>query len=731
MIQFRFYPQHDAMDCGPACLRMIAAYYGRIYPLGLLREFSNIGRLGVSMLGISEAAEKIGFRTTGVMVGVDSLQKATLPCIVHWNQQHFVVLYGIERKKGKRLMLVADPSAGKLQYTEEEFLRCWAGTNCDSHDAGVALLLEPTPAFYEYQEERKQNRGIGFLLPYFKPYKKLLTQLFAGLLFASLIQLILPFLTQSIVDFGISAQNTDFITLVLLAQLTLILSSSALGFIRGWILLHLGMRMNIALISDFLIKLMRLPMGYFDTKMTGDILQRINDHTRIQNYLTNSGLNILFSAFTILVFSIILWFYSVKIFLIFVVGSILYFLWVRLFMKRRAIIDHKSFEQLSANQNNVIQLVTGMSEIKLNGCEQQKRWEWERIQAMLFRLRVKGLALGQYQDSGAVLINQTKNIIITAVAAFSVVNGQMTLGMMLAVQYIIGQLNTPVDQIIGFLRDTQDAKLSLNRLSEIQDQQDEEPDDKLSITEIPEKTSIRLRNVSFSYDSTSVAQPVLQDIDLIIPEGKQTAIVGLSGSGKTTLVKLLLGFYPVSSGEILLGQHQLTNYHLREWRRRCGVVMQDGFIFSDSIARNIAPGVEIIDKQRLLLAAETANIIDFVDALPLGYNTKIGNNGQGLSQGQKQRILIARAVYRNPDYVFLDEATNALDANNEKTIMQHLREFLKGKTSVVVAHRLSTVKDADQIVVIDKGKIVETGTHIELTAKHGAYYHLVKNQLEL
>lgn len=731
MVQFRFYPQHDAMDCGPACLRMIAAHYGRLFPLDLLREFSNISRLGVSMLGVSEAAEKIGFRTTGVMVNADNLSKASLPCILHWNQQHFVVLYGVERHKGKQWWCIADPAAGKLKYTDEEFVLCWAGANCSKQATGLALLLEPSPAFGEYRYEQKQKGGIGFLLPYFKPYKKLLTQLFIGLFFAGIIQLVLPFLTQSIVDFGISAQNPGFITLVLLAQLVLTLSSSALGFIRGWILLHLGARMNISLISDFLIKLMRLPLGYFDTKMTGDILQRINDHTRIQNYLTNSGLNILFSAFTILIFSIILCFYSLRIFMIFMLGSVLYFLWVRLFMKRRAIIDHKSFEQQSANQNNVIELVTGMSEIKLNACEQQKRWEWERIQAMLFRLRVKGLALGQYQDSGAILINQTKNIIITAVAAMSVVEGQMSLGMMLAVQYIIGQLNVPVDQLIGFLRETQDARLSLDRLSEIHDQRDEEPDDKLSITDIPEKATLQLRNVSFSYENTSIGMSVLQDISLIIPEGKQTAIVGLSGSGKTTLLKLLLGFYPVLSGEILLGQHRLNNYQVREWRRRCGVVMQDGFIFSDTIARNIAPGVGLIDKQKLLQAAHTANITDFVDALPLGYNTRIGNNGQGLSQGQKQRILIARAVYKNPDYVFLDEATNALDANNEKVIMEHLRTFMKGKTSVVIAHRLSTVKDADQIVVIDKGRIVETGTHDELAANQGAYYHLVKNQLEL
>jgi len=719
------------MDCGPACLRMVAADYGKLYPLELLRNYSNMSRLGVSLLGVSEAAEKIGFRTTGVKIEFKKLCDTPLPCIVHWNQQHFVVVYAIRQKKSNTLIYIADPAAGKLVYTASEFCRCWGGSLEPEQACGVALILETTPAFYEDNGERKKRKGFAFLLSYFKPYRKLIVQLFAGLLTGSLLQLLLPYFTQSIVDVGISAQNNGFITLVLLAQLMLTFSSSALGFIRGWILLHLGTRINIALLSDFLIKLMRLPIGYFDTKMTGDILQRINDHTRIQNYLVGTGLNTLFSMLNIVVFGIALLIYSRLIFVVFAAGSSLYFLWVRLFMKRRAIIDHKNFAQQAANQNNIIQLVTGMTEIRLNACERQKRWEWERIQVMLFRLRIKGLALGQYQDSGGVLINQTKNIIITAMAAQSVVEGQITLGMMLAVQFIIGQLNSPVDQLITFLRDTQDASLSLDRLSEIHDKADEEPANKLTLDDIPVRAAINIHHLTFSYNHISVSEPVLKNIHLTIPAGKQTAIVGLSGSGKTTLIKLILGFYPPGSGEVRLDNHSLDNYNLREWRKKCGVVMQDGFIFSDTIARNIAPGDEIIDKERLLQAVRIANIHDFITSLPLVYNTKIGNNGQGISQGQKQRILIARAVYKNPDYVFLDEATNALDTNNEKTIMQHLHDFLKGRTSVVVAHRLSTVKNADQIVVVDKGTIAEVGTHQQLTEKKGIYYSLVKNQLEL
>ena len=728
---FPHYSQHDAMDCGPTCIRMVAAYYGRIYSLENIREKSLITREGTSMLGISEAAENIGFRTTGVKISFKELLEAPLPCIVHWNQVHFVVVYDITEKQGKEKIYLADPAAGKIVYTKEEFCRCWLSSKNEGQDVGVALLLEPSPDFYEQEDEKVSRKGFSFLFSYLRPYKKLVFQLFMGLLFGSLLQLILPFLTQSIVDFGISAQNIGYIYLVLIAQLVLTFSSSAVGFIRGWILLHLGTRINIALISDFLIKMMRLPMGYFDTKMVGDILQRINDHTRIQNYLTNSSLSILFSIFNLFIFSIVLFLYSFSIFAIFFVGSVLYFGWVWLFMKRRAELDHKSFAQNSANQSNVIQLVTGMQEIKLNGCEQQKRWEWERIQAKLFRLRIKGMALSQYQDSGAVLINQTKNIIITALVAKLVIDGQMTLGMMMAVQYIIGQLNGPVDQLITFTRETQDAKLSLERLSEVHDKEDEEGKDEQRIREIPAHKNISLQNVTFGYDATSIGEPVIKGIHLNIPVGKQTAIVGTSGSGKTTLIKLLLGFYPLQKGDILLGENNLKNYSIREWRKQCGVVMQDGFIFSDSIAKNIAPGVEIIDKERLLNAVITANIREFIESLPLSYNTKIGNEGHGLSQGQKQRILIARAVYKDPAFVFLDEATNALDTNNERVIMDNLQKFFKGRTSVVIAHRLSTVKNADQIVVLEKGEIVEIGTHRELTQKQGAYYRLVKNQLEL
>lgn len=723
-----YYPQHDAMDCGPTCLRMVAAFYGKRYSLEGLREKSFITREGVSMLGISEAAEKIGFRSICVQVGYEKLQEAPLPCIIHWNQQHFVVVYKLNDKH----VWVADPGAGKLKYTKEEFCNCWLSSRKNEEDTGVALLLEPTPEFYTIEDEGDEvnRRGFSFLYSYLRPYRGLVGQLLLGLLLGSMIQLMLPFLTQSVVDFGINNQNLGFIYLVLIAQLMLSFSSSTVDFIRGWILLHLGTRINIALISDFLIKLMKMPISYFDSKMTGDILQRINDHKRIQDFLTGSSLSVIFSVFNIIIFGIVLLVYSGMIFLIFMGGSALYVAYVWLFMKKRAELDHKRFAQQSANQSTVVQLVNGMQEIKLSACEQQKRWEWERIQAKLFKVNIKSLALRQYQDSGAVLINQSKNLLITALVASLVVKGEMTLGMMLSVQYIIGQLNSPVNELIAFARDMQDARLSMNRLSEVRDKPDEEDPTRELLREIPEGKEIRLQNLNFKYDPLS-EYPTLDNVSLVIPPGKQTAIVGMSGSGKTTLVKLLLGFYPPASGDIFIGDTPLGSYSIREWRKRCGVVMQDGFIFSDSIAGNIAPGVERIDKKKLRHAAEVANIHDFIEELPLGYNTKIGQEGHGLSQGQKQRILIARAVYKDPEFIFFDEATNALDANNERIIMNNLQTFFKGRTSVVVAHRLSTVRNAEQIIVIEQGKIAETGTHETLIALEGRYYQLVKNQLEL
>jgi ATP-binding cassette subfamily B protein len=724
---FPFIRQLDAMDCGPTSLAMIARYYGKVYSQQTLRERCFITREGVSMLGTSDAAESIGMRTMGVRITFDQLaNEVLLPCIAHWKQNHFIVVYKIKNK----FIYVADPAHGLVKYTKEEFMAGWGSTRQEGENQGLCLLLEPTPDFYKMEDERLNKSSFKFLFSYLRPYKKFLVQLLLGMLIGSMLQLIFPFLTQAIVDFGINNQDIGFITLILIAQLALFAGRTSVEFIRSWILLHVSTRINISLISDFLIKMMKLPIGFFDTKMIGDILQRIGDHRRIENFLTTSTLNILFSLINLVIFGIVLFIYDMRIFTIFIIGSVLYFTWIYLFMKKRRELDFKRFNQLADNQSNLIQLITGMQEIKLNNCEKQKRWQWERIQARLFRVNIKSLSLSQYQQIGSVFINQTKDIFITFFAAKAVIDGNMTLGMMLAVQYIIGQLNSPIEQLINFMHSTQDAKISLERLGEIHQKKDEEDPDEEKVSILPRDKSINISGLSFQYEGPH-SEFVLKDVNLQIPESKITAIVGVSGSGKTTLIKLMLGFYPPSKGEIKIGDLDIRNISSRLWRQRVGSVMQDGFIFSDTIAKNIAVRDEVVDKKRLLESARIANIQEFVDSLPLGYNTKIGQEGHGLSQGQKQRILIARAAYSNPEYLFFDEATNALDANNERAIMENLENFFKGRTVVIVAHRLSTVKNADQIVVLEKGKIAEKGTHRELTKIKGAYYNLVKNQLEL
>lgn len=732
--RIKFSKQHDAMDCGPTCLQMISGYYGKHYTIQTLRQRCHISREGVSLLGISEAAESIGFRATGVKVTWEQFRdEMPLPCIVHWNQKHFVVVYKKIFKKGKATIKVIDPASGFLDYDVNAFCKSWLQSD-DNDPHGIALMLEPTPQFYKEEDEEKgvSEKEYGFIhiLNYLRPYRSYIAQILLAILTASIISMLMPFITQSIVDKGIGRSNLSFVVLLLVAQMLLTIGQVTNGMIRSWLMLHTTSRVSISVISDFLLKLMKLPISFFDIKMVGDIMQRMGDYGRIQSFLTGSLLSMAIALVSLIVYGIVMSGYNDIVFIIFLTGSSLYVLWVVLFLKRRRKLDYKRFQESAANHNSVVQIITGMQDIKLNNCEKQKRWGWEKIQVKLFKVNVNSLALSQVQEMGSSLIDQTKNILISFVTAKSVINGDMTIGMMMALQYIIGQLNAPISQFISFVQSAQDASISLERLGEINKIEDEEPEWSTRIEEIPSVADLEFNDVSFQYEGPT-SPKVLDKINLIIPGGKTTAIVGTSGSGKTTLLKMLLGFYEPVSGEITLGGKRLSNYSVRSWRAVCGSVMQDGFIFSDTIASNIALSDEEPNMEKVRAAASISNLSEWVESLPLGYNTMIGADGHGISSGQKQRLLIARAIYKEAQYLFLDEATNSLDADNEKTIMDHIEGIFEEKTVVVVAHRLSTVKNADNIVVLSEGKIVEAGTHNELTGRRGMYYQLVKNQLEL
>ena len=730
---FPHYQQLDEMDCGSTSLRMIAKYYGMEYSAEMLRQHCHITRNGVSMLGISEAAEYLGFRTLGVRITMEQLtHDASLPCILHWNQNHFVVCYKIKKgRSGRYRFYISDPASQKLCFTEEEFMRCWLSTKVQGQDCGMALLIVPGVKFGKRKEECESDKqSLGFFFKYLKPYHRQIGILLLGMLMGSLLQLAFPFLTQALVDKGVNGKNLGFVTLILIAQLVLFIAQLSVNFIRGWILLHVNTRIDIALISDFLIKLMNMPLHFFDTKRIGDLMQRIDDHSRIKSFLMGNSLGFVFSLANFVVFSAVLGYYNLLVLGVFMVGNTIYILWVMYFLKYRRELDVKRFNQSATERNKMIQLIQGMQDIKLNNCERQKRWEWERVQMRLFRISVKGLRIGQFQQSGSVFFSQTTNILITFIAARNVIVGDMTLGMMMSLTYIIGQLSAPINDFISFIQSVQDAKISLERLNEIHSQPDEDTDIERKNLVLPDDKTISVEHVTFSYDGAE-RNYALDDVCLEIPERKVTAIVGESGSGKTTLIKLLQGFYLPNHGSIKVGDTNLASINPHLWRSVTGSVMQDSFIFSDTIAHNIALDTDRLDMKRVRQAAVLANANGFICKMPMGYYTRIGMEGSGVSQGQRQRILIARAIYKNPEYIFFDEATNALDTSNETEIMHNLAAFYHGKTVVIAAHRLSTVKNADQILVMRQGKIVEHGTHQTLLAQKGYYYGLVKNQLEL
>jgi ATP-binding cassette subfamily B protein len=723
-LKFPFYKQQDQKDCGPTCLRMLTKYYGRSHPIQKLRLLCQTTRVGSSLLGISEAAEKIGFRSMGAKLDLEQLKESQLPCILHWRQNHFVILYKI--KKG--YFFIADPAKGLVKIAEHEFKKSWFGHK-EMHD-GISLLLSPTPLFYEHEEDKGNKLKWSSILRYFYTYKQLFMQLVLGLGVGTMLQLITPFLTQSVVDIGINTRNLNFVYLILIAQVALFIGSISVNFIRSWILLHISTRINISILTDFLMKLMKLPISYFETKTTGDIMQRMNDQRNIESFLTGTTLNTLFSMINLVVFTIVLIYYNALIFMISLICTLIYTCWIIIFLKQRRELNYKQFDISSANQSAIVELISGIEDIKLNNCEQQKRWGWEYIQASLFKFKIKSLALSQYQQAGSSFINQAKNILITFISVKGVIDGNITLGGMMAIQYIVGQVSSPIEQLLGFIQSYQDAKISLERLNEVHQLEDEEPTEKKFLNVLPIDKSINIQNLTFRYPGAG-NDPIFESLDLYIPEGKTTAIVGMSGSGKTTVLKLLLRFFEPEKGAIKIGETKLNQLSYKLWRNKCGTVMRDGFIFSDTIANNIAVGDEFPDETKLKKAIKTANIGDFIADLPFGLNTKIGSAGNGISQGQKQRLLIARAIYKEPEYLFFDEATNALDAINERVIMDNLQEFFKGRTVVIVAHRLSTVSNADNIIVLEKGRVIEQGTHFELTQIKGEYYGLVKNQLEL
>ncbi|WP_145855540.1 peptidase domain-containing ABC transporter [Pedobacter suwonensis] len=723
--KFPFFKQQDQMDCGASCLRMIIKYYGQNISINKIRRLSQSTRAGVNMLGISEAAEKMGFRSNGVRLQIEQLREIQLPCILHWNQNHFVVLYAIKDQN----YFIADPNYGLVTMNEKEFAKCWFAQK-ELHK-GLSLILSPTPNFYELENEKpKHSLEWSKIFQYFFVYKKLFLQLFLGLLLGTIVQLLAPFLTQSIVDIGINTKNINFINTILIAQLMLFIGQTSVSFIRSWIMLHISTRVNISILTDMLIKIMRLPMSFFDLKTDGDIMQRMSDQQRVESFLTGSSINTLFSMVNFLVFGSVLIIYSKTIFFVFLVSTILDVLWIWFFMKYRRELDYRLFNISSENQTYMVELIHSVRDIKLSNSEKQKRWVWEKLQAKMFKFNIKNLTVSQYQQIGSIAISQVQAILISYLSAKAVIANEITFGSMMAIQYLVGMVGGPVQQLLGFMQSYQSAKIGLERINEIYETEDEESPEKEYFNELPKNKTIEIKDLNFTYFGAG-NEPVFENLNLSFPEGKTTAIVGMSGSGKTTLLKLLMRYYKLDKGEILVGGKNLDQMEYQIWRESCGIVMQEGFVFSDTIENNIAIGDEFPEKQRIDEAIRIANLEDFILEQPFGINTKIGAAGKGISQGQKQRLLIARAVYKNPQFILLDEATNSLDANNEKIIIDNLNSFLKNRTVVIVAHRLSTVCNADNIIVLEKGKIVEQGTHQELTDKKGNYFTLVKNQLEL
>ncbi|APU97930.1 ABC transporter ATP-binding protein [Sphingobacterium sp. B29] len=723
--RFPFEIQMDKMDCGPTCLRLIARYYGRFYPINFLRELCGTTKEGISIINLIHAAEKIGLKSRGVKCTLAQLQHdVPLPVVVHWKDSHFLIVYKVDRK----YFYVSDPSAGLVKHPIKTFVKSWYKSTTKK---GVVIGFEPDGNFFDLHQEENFRRKKSFntIFQYFKPYRLSIINLFIVMLFVTGLQAIIPFIARSIIDIGISTQDMNFVNIMLFANIAILLATTLSNAVRDWIVLHLTSRINISLISDYLVKLMKLPIGFFENKMIGDILQRAQDHQRIKDFIMGNSLNLIFSGLTFIVFAVILVTFNTFIFWVFVSGSVIYFLWIFGFLAIRRRLDTNYFGLMAKDQSYWVETITGMQDIKVNNYETQKRWKWENLQARLYKVNLKLLSITNYQNLGGQFIENLKNVAITIVCAKAVIQGEMSFGIMMSTQIIIGMLNAPIQQFIQFIISAQFAKISFARINEIHGLEDEEQVGSFNETILPQGKDIVLKSLYFQYAPKNPY--IVNGVNLVIPHGKVTAIVGDSGSGKTTLMKLILRLYSQNHGEIYLGNLNVNNIPLHYWRSKCGVVLQDGKIFNDTVINNIVLGDDNIDIERLEKALEAANIREEIEDMPKGYKTMMGEQGRGLSGGQKQRILIARALYKNPDYLFLDEATNSLDSRNEKRIVEALDKIFREKTVVVIAHRLSTIQKAHQIVVMRDGKVAEIGSHDLLMERKGHYYQLINSQISL
>lgn len=728
MASFKHIFQTDSMDCGAACLCMIARHYGKNYSLEFFRKNAFIGKEGISMLGLSMAAEKAGMHSLCAKISIEQLaNEIILPCILHWDNKHYVICHKVSGKKNLTFH-ICDPAFGCMKVCQKELYRHWISGKFEGEEVGVAMQIEPGINFHNKGIKKAPHKfSMKYFLKYIMPHKWSILQLLLGALVLISLGYISPFISQAIVDIGILKKDLAFIILMVIAQIIINTSKTIIIFFQSWISLRMNTIINVNLVSNYLNKLSQMPMSFFESKTMGDILQRIGDHDRIKSFLMNDTINVIFSITTFIAFVVVLGIYNIHILSIFLLGNAVYVTWVLSFMKYRKELDNKAFHESALLQNNMVQFIQGMQEIKLNCIEREKCWEWEHLQARLYKISRKAMLLGQIQSAGSLIFSSTTGVVLSYITAQKVVTGEMTLGMMTSLSFILGQVAAPIGSFIGFAQRYQDAKISLERLADIHSQDDEhkEYEEKKSI--LPKDKNIILNKVSFSY-SGNINNLVLKNISIQIPQNKITAIVGKSGCGKTTLIKLLQGLYKPLSGEIMIGDTVLENINKYVWRNHIGAVMQDGYIFSDSISKNITLHNEV-DIQKLESVLKAVNLNDFIQSLPHGYDTKIGNDGMQLSQGQRQRILLARILYRKPQVVFLDEATNALDTQNEFYIMNNIRELLYNHTIIIVAHRLSTIKKADNIIVIDNGEVIEQGTHERLLEQKGTYFQLINTQL--